>query len=815
MSTWQGTVPIYHSSLIGLLSTSVLLSLSTGSVTASANVNQPGSVSTALTDQAHSDDQLITKDVVRIINYVNPLTKEKHVIRQVASFQLEQNGKLVKTIHPGWQSYVLPYLEGYTPNWAVVPPKATTPNSADEVEDITYRKNQRAPKEAYNIRIEFYAIDGQPMADKVNVIRNDKPVLTFPLPSPPEGWEYVDEEQLPKILHTVPDAGISYKFLVQKIQTPSHQENRVENKQLCRTITLHLPTGDQVITQHALATRNISVEGDKMHYGEWQISPFDEFQLPKIDGYQASLDKVAAQQLTADQLAQDPITVEVDYHKVVDDKGTGTGTTDDSTVTDPTPSGDKDSQTDDPTMSDGGTQTDQSTSTGTQTERPATDDGGTQTEPVTTKDDSTQTDQPAVNDKGTQTESATTKDDGTQTDQATMVDEGSQTATNETVDTGVGDDSIDDVDQGTQTESPTVKDDVSQTENKQQDDSTQTEVSTGKDAATQTAQPAVTDKDSQTSGSSTTDTGVGDDSIGDVDQGTQTESPTVKDDGGQTENKEQNDSTQTEVSTGKDAETQTDQPSAADKDSQTSDSSTTDTGVGDDSINDDVDQETKTESPTVKGDASQTENKQQDDSTQTETTTGKDEKTQTESEQQSTGTQTENSTEPSTSRDEDSQTDIIEKDAVIQEDHQITTTDDTGSNKGQINNATQSKSSTVNTNDPNWQGVTPSWPISNTKAGSQIDTAEASSTLDPLAFHNELNQLQQPLKELATRPQTHESSSLPQTGNHEDPKVSILGTLTMLMGAFLTALHLRKRHWSREPFKTKEKFKLFLAILIF
>ena len=713
---------IYHSSLIGLLSTSVLLSLSTGSVTASANVNQPGSVSTALTDQAHSDDQLITKDVVRIINYVNPLTKEKHVIRQVASFQLEQNGKLVKTIHPGWQSYVLPYLEGYTPNWAVVPPKATTPNSADEVEDITYRKNQRAPKEAYNIRIEFYAIDGQPMADKVNVIRNDKPVLTFPLPSPPEGWEYVDEEQLPKILHTVPDAGISYKFLVQKIQTPSHQENRVENKQLCRTITLHLPTGDQVITQHALATRNISVEGDKMHYGEWQISPFDEFQLPKIDGYQASLDKVAAQQLTADQLAQDPITVEVDYHKVVDDKGTGTGTTDDSTVTDPTPSGDKDSQTDDPTMSDGGTQTDQSTSTGTQTERPATDDGGTQTEPVTTKDDSTQTDQPAVNDKGTQTESATTKDDGTQTDQATMVDEGSQTATNETVDTGVGDDSIDDVDQGTQTESPTVKDDVSQTENKQQDDSTQTEVSTGKDAATQTAQPAVTDKDSQTSGSSTTDTGVGDDSIGDVDQGTQTESPTVK------------------------------------------------------------------------GDASQTENKQQDDSTQTETTTGKDEKTQTESEQQSTGTQTENSTEPSTSRDEDSQTDIIEKDAVIQEDHQITTTDDTGSNKGQINNATQSKSSTVNTNDPNWQGVTPSWPISNTKAGSQIDTAEASPTLDPLAFHNELNQLQQPLKELATRPQTHESSSLPQTGNHDDPKVSILGTLTMLMGAFLTALHLRKRH---------------------
>jgi LPXTG-motif cell wall-anchored protein len=704
---------IYHSSLIGLLSTSVLLSLSAGNVTASANINQPVSVSTALTSQAHSDDQLITKDVVRTINYVNPLTNEKHVIRQVASFQLDQDGKLVKTIHPGWQAYVLPCPEGYIPLWVEIPPKVVTPDSTDEVEEATYTKLIKEPRTTSSVLIEFDAIDGSPIIDRVTTISkpHNEPVVTFTLPSPPEGWEYVEKDQLPKVIQTIPNSGIRYKFLVQRIQAPGHQESRVENKQLCRTITLHLPTGDRVITQHALATRNVSVVGDKTHYGEWQISPFDEFQLPKVDGYQASLDKVVAQQLTVDQLAQDSIAVEVDYHKVIDDKGTGTGTTDDSTVTDPTPSGNKGSQTDDPTMSDSSTQTDQSTSTGTQTEQPATDDSGTQTEPVATKDDSTQT------------------------DQATMVDEGSQTTTNETIDTGVGDDPInDDVDQGTQTESPTVKDDVSQTENKQQDDSTQTEVSTGQDDETQTDQPSAADKDSQTSDTSTTDTGVGDDSIGDVDQGTQTEIPTGKDENTQTESKQQ--------STG-----------------------------------------TQTESPLSKDEGTQIESNQVDKATQTETSTSQD-----------TSTQTENSTEPSTSKDEGSQTDIIEKDTGIQEDHQITTTDDIGSNKGQINNATQPESSTVNTNDPNWQGDTPSWPISNTKAGSRIDTAEASSTLDPLAFHNELDQLQQPLKELATSPQTHESSSLPQTGNHEDSKVSILGTLTMLMGAFLTALHLRKRH---------------------
>lgn len=690
---------IYHSSLIGLLSTSILLSLSAGNVTASVNANQPVSISAALTNQACSDDQLITKDVVRTINYVNPLTKEKHVIRQVASFQLDRDGKLVKTIHPGWQAYVLPYLEGYAPNWVAIPPKAATPDLADEVEEATYAKLLKEPSTTSSIRIEFMATDGSPMLDKSIFVNDphDEPIVTFPLPLPPEGWEYVEEDQLPKVIQTVPNSVKFYKFLVQRSTSPSHQENSIENKQLYRTITLHLPTGDRVITQHALATRNVSVEGDKTHYGEWQISPFDEFQLPKIDGYQASLDKVVAQQLTVDQLAQDPIAIEVDYHKVADDKGTGTETTEDSKVTDPTPSGDK-GQTDDPTMSDGGTQTDQSTSTGTQTEQPATDDSGTQTEPVTTKDDSTQT------------------------DQATMVDEGSQTTTNETIDTGVGDDPInDDVDQGTQTESPTVKDDVSQTENKQQDDSTQTEVSTGQDDETQTDQPAVTAKDSQNGDSSTTDTGVGDDSIDDVNQGTQTGIPTGKDE------------------------------------------------------------------------SVSTEGKQQDGDTQTKASAAKDEKnTQTESKQQSTGTQTENNTESSTSREKGSQTNIIEKNAGIQE-GQTPTTDVIDSNKDQINNPTQPGAST-NTDDPNCQGDAPSSPISDTKTDSQIGTTETSPALDPLAFHNELDQLQQPLKELATSPQIHESSSLPQTGNHEDPKVSILGALTMLMGAFLTALHLRKRH---------------------
>lgn len=641
---------IYHSSLIGLLSTSVLLSLSAGNITASADVNQPAAVSTTLTNQAHSDDQLITKDVVRTINYVNPLTNEKHVIRQVASFQLDQDGKLVKTIHPGWQSYILPYLEGYIPLWVEIPPKAVTPNSADEVEEATYTKLIKAPRTTSSVRIEFRAIDGSPMLDKTTTIRkpHDEPVVTFTLPSPPKGWEYVEKGQLPEVIKTVPNSGIRYKFLVQKIQTPSHQEGRVENKQLCRTITLHLPTGDRVITQHALATRNVSVEGDKTHYGEWQISSFDEFQLPKVDGYRASLDKVASLQLTPDQLTHDPVTVEITYHKVSDDK---------------------ENHTDDPSTTP--------------------DDKGSQTDTPTTSDDSTQT------------ESSITKDETTQTDQSATVDEGNQTITHETTDTGVGDDSITDISQGTQTEVPTGKDDGTQTDNKQQNDSTQTETPTSKDEEPQT------DKGSQTDESTTVDTGVGDDSIDEVD--TQTKTPAVKDENTQAEGRWQDKGTQNE--NGK-----------KNKDSQ------------------------------IK---------------------------------------------PSTDRKEDPQTDITEKDTGIRDDCTSSTDTNDSSNKNiQIKDSQQLETPITDTSGTNGQENTPFSPISNTNArtDSQIGMTEVSPKLDPLTFHSELDQLQQPLKELTTSSQNHKSALLPQTGNHKDIKTIISGALTMMVGAFLTMLHLRKYH---------------------
>ena len=369
----------YRSSLIGILSASVLLSLSAGNVLADANMGQPASHLT--TAKSHDHGQVTTKEVTRTINYVDPLTKEKHTINQVVRFQFDQDGKLIKkgTV-PAWQAYFVPYFEGYAPNWCEVPPKVITPDSTNETEDVIYTK-VLSENPIGSVLIKFIPIDGSNVQYLTIGNSDGKPLSTFELPELPEGWKYVGKDQLPKIVQITPGA-TRFNFLIQKNDTDTHQEKKQENKELSRKIILHLPTGDKVITQHARATRDVSVVDGKNSYGEWQISPFDEFVLPQVDGYQSSLTKGASLQLTADQLEKEPVTIKVDYHKV-NDEGTSTDPSKDaSTETDPVPGADE------------GTQTDPSISTGTQTDPPAMSDAGTQTEPSTSKDEGTQTDQP-------------------------------------------------------------------------------------------------------------------------------------------------------------------------------------------------------------------------------------------------------------------------------------------------------------------------------------------------------------------------------------------------------------------------------------
>ena len=114
----------------------------------------------------------------------------------------------------------------------------------------------------------------------------------------------------------------------------------------------------------------------------------------------------------------------------------------------------RETQTDNPSMSDSGTQTD----------NPSTSDRGTQTDNPSTSDNGTQTDNPGTSDSGTQTDNPSTSDNGTQTDNPSMSDSGTQTDNPSTSDSGTQTDNPSMSDNGTQTDNPSTLDNGTQTE---------------------------------------------------------------------------------------------------------------------------------------------------------------------------------------------------------------------------------------------------------------------------------------------------------------------------------------------------------------
>lgn len=765
---------IYRSSLIGLTSTAVLLALAASNATADAKAGQPTTpLPTLVRQNSIGEAGVTTHEVVRTITYVDPLTKEKHTIRQVATYQFDREGQVIKSINPLWSAYFPPYFAGYAPSWAEVKQKMTSPDSADEQETVTYDK-LTGSGDVMTVHVFYVEPNGKMLWDLRKAIENPdgKPVTSFTLPELPDGWEYVDLDHLPKTIKVAPKAA-GYTFMIQPAKDPEHHtEHHQETKELWRKIVLHLPSGDQAIMQKATATRSVTVTDGQPTYGKWQISPFAELRLPAIANYQTSVDQVPALQLTADQLDQDPVTVEVNYQRIggpaAKDEGTQTGTN--TTI-------DAGSQTDGIRVTDEGTQTEPAGGETTQPEKPATSDAGTQTNLPAGDEDS----HPATSEEGTQTDSNSGTDVNTQTDGAA------------TTDTGVGDGPVDVTDQGSQTEQSTGT-----------DTGTQTDTSTGANKETQTDEHPtadagvgddtvdVTDQGSQTDHSTTTDAGVGDDTISDVNQGTQTDHSTGKDQG-----------SQTDESTTTDTKTQTDQAPTTDTGTQTDNSITTDTGVGDDTV-DTNDRGSQTDQSTGTNVGTQTE--------QT-TSTGKEIQTVTRP-----VTETGVGDDPAATTDQGSQTttppvtDTGIGRASIDSTNQSTQTDQPStSDPVKANDKDTHTNGTPaieeKTSEPTGQKepIKPTRPviITSPDRGEVVTTPKQTShdssvqtaSIDPAAFHSELDHLQKPLRELTADPQHESAAELPQTGNQPlGIKAAVLATVTTLTAAGTAMFTRQKRH---------------------
>ncbi|MCH3922780.1 mucin-binding protein [Limosilactobacillus sp.] len=391
--------------------------------------------------------------------------------------------------------------------------------------------------------------------------------------------------------------------------------------------------------------------------------------------------------------------------------------------------------------------------------------------------------------------------DKTGDDQSTTTDPGDKQTDPETKDEGVGDDTIDPGDQ----QKPAIKDegvgddtidsgDIKQPETKDEGSQTDPDPSTkdegvGDDTIDpgETERPGTKDEGSQTDPTpSTKDEGVGDDTI-DPDE---TAQPGTKDEGSQT------DPTPSTKDEGVGDDTidpgETERPETKDEGSQTDPTpSTKDEGASDDTIDPD-----EMKQPETKDEGSQT-----DPVAPPSTTDGSSDDAAAPDDKRPTGTtDTGSQTDPvPTTKDEGTETEPVPSvDQGTQTDDAAITDRGASTSKGNQESQTDEPSSTIQkkVGEQSKPNVMDQQPQSENDGQNQSMTASQSNDeVDPLAFHDRLSQLQEPLTDLtkATPNQDKQGQDqLPQTGNHRQP-ATLQALVAAVCGLLFAWWPLRKK----------------------
>lgn len=290
-----------------LTTCTALAILSLGGATAladdqAATLSEPVSVSNENLDQQET--------VSREITVVSPENGEETVINQVANRVTQGEGDHSNV----WLEYFPPFYEGYRPSELTIPPVVVKENTKPEKIKITYQPLSPSDIQTARVAIVLADIDGKE-PDKLRLTKCDQNGYVD-LPTLDDGWEYVNKSGLPDKIHFFMHGNVhSIRIMIQKkgsqVEPPTEPVEKIVTKQLSRKIILHLPSGDKVITQEAVATKTNE---------KWTIEPFEAYVVPTVDGYEASIKEVPACSLSEDEL-DEPTTFEVNYSPLESEKG--------------------------------------------------------------------------------------------------------------------------------------------------------------------------------------------------------------------------------------------------------------------------------------------------------------------------------------------------------------------------------------------------------------------------------------------------------------------------------------------------------------
>ena len=269
------------------------------------------------------NDSTESKDVTRTIVVTSPDGKETTKVQKATvSRTVHTDAVTGAKTYEEWSkatldSYDVPTVDGYTPSLNVVGGLEVDGNSEDSVVKVGYTANPQS------IKVNYVDEDNGSSTVKTETLngKTDQTVKTGI--EIPDG--YVVEGQVPtdytfkakdnaditvKLKHgTTTVTADNPKTTDDKLPDnpskpyPSGVGQNDLNKDVTRTIKVTDPTGKVTTeTQTVHLTRNATVDEvtGNVTYGDWTTGSFDSYDVPSVEGYTASQDKVERTPVTAD-----------------------------------------------------------------------------------------------------------------------------------------------------------------------------------------------------------------------------------------------------------------------------------------------------------------------------------------------------------------------------------------------------------------------------------------------------------------------------------------------------------------------------------
>ena len=265
----------------------------------------------------------LNKDVTRTIKVTDPTgkvtttTQTVHLTRTATVDEVTGKVTYGDWTTGSFDSYDVPSVEGYTASQDKVDTDKVTSDSTNSEVNTSYTANDQTAKVVYVDE------DNGGSTVKTDILngKTDETVETGV--KVPDG--YVVDGQVPadytfkakdnadvtvKLKHgtttVTPDKPKTANDKLPDNPTKSYPEGVAEsdlNKNVTRTIKVTDPTGKVTTTTqtvHLTRTATVDEVTGKVTYGDWTTGSFDSYDVPSVEGYTASQDKVDTDKVTSD-----------------------------------------------------------------------------------------------------------------------------------------------------------------------------------------------------------------------------------------------------------------------------------------------------------------------------------------------------------------------------------------------------------------------------------------------------------------------------------------------------------------------------------